>query len=50
MMSKGNNFRYYLTDQNTRMDNNVAERGVRKIVIGRKTGCFLEVQEAVRLW
>jgi len=36
MLSYEKNFRYYLDHPNAKMDNNTAERALRKIVIGRK--------------
>ena len=41
MQSREKNFRVYLTNANARMDNNTAERGVRKLVIGRKNWLFV---------
>ena len=41
MLSRENNFRVYLSNPNARMDNNTAERGVRKLVIGRKNWLFV---------
>ena len=35
------NFRLYLTDPNIKMDNNAAERAVRKIVLGRNNWMFI---------
>ncbi|HJO91937.1 MAG TPA: IS66 family transposase [Victivallales bacterium] len=35
------NFRRYLTDPNIRMDNNAAERSMRKIVLGKKNWMFI---------
>jgi transposase len=40
MQSREKNFRVYLTNAYARMDNNTAERGVRKIVLGRKAWLF----------
>lgn len=41
MQSREKNFRVYLTNANARIDNNTAERGVRKLVIGRKNWLFV---------
>lgn len=41
MQSREKNFRVYLTNSYARMDNNTAERGVRKLVIGRKNWLFV---------
>jgi len=41
MLSREANFRLYLTDPNIRMDNNTAERGLRKLTIGRKNWLFV---------
>ncbi len=35
------NFRRYLEDPNIRMDNNAAERSIRKITLGRKNWMFI---------
>lgn len=40
MQNHENNFRLYLSDPNIRMENNTAERGLRKVVIGRKNWLF----------
>lgn len=41
MLSREKNFRVYLNEPYARMDNNPAERGVRKLVIGRKNWLFV---------
>jgi hypothetical protein len=41
MLSREKNFRTYLAEPYAKMDNNTAERGVRKIVIGRKNWLFV---------
>ena len=41
MLSRKDNFTLYLTDPNLRMDNNTAERGIRKLTIGRKNWMFI---------
>lgn len=41
MQSREENFRAYLSNPFARMDNNTAERGVRKLVIGRKNWLFV---------
>ncbi len=41
MLSREKNFRLYLSNPDTRMDNNIAENGVRKLVIGRKAWLFI---------
>ena len=41
MLSYEKNFRLYLNDPNIRMENNAAERSVRKIVIGKKNWMFV---------
>ena len=41
MLCRENNFRYYLSDSRARMDNNTAERAMRKLVIGRKNWLFV---------
>jgi len=41
MLSYEKNFRYYLDNPNAKMDNNTAERALRKIVIGRKNWMYL---------
>jgi transposase len=41
MQSREKNFRVYLSNPYARMDNNTAERGVRKLVIGRKNWLFV---------
>ena len=50
MLSYEKNFRLYLNDPNIRMENNAAERSVRKIVIGKKIGCLSEVRELANPW
>ncbi|MCP4343974.1 MAG: IS66 family transposase, partial [Desulfobacterales bacterium] len=40
------NFKYYLDDPNIRMDNNSAEREMRKIVIGKKNWMFVGSEKA----
>lgn len=41
MLKRENNFRFYLNHSDARMDNNIAENGVRKVVIGRKNWLFV---------
>lgn len=41
MLCREKNFRVYLSHPDARMDNNTAERGVRKLVIGRKNWLFV---------
>jgi transposase len=41
MLSRESNFRLYLSDPNLRMENNTAERGLRKLAIGRKNWLFI---------
>ena len=41
MLSRKENFILYLNDPNIRMENNTAERGLRKVVIGRKNWMFV---------
>jgi transposase len=41
MLSRKENFTLYLADPNIRMENNTAERGLRKVVIGRKNWMFV---------
>ena len=41
MLCREKNFRTYLSEPFAKMDNNTAERGVRKIVIGRKNWLFV---------
>jgi transposase len=41
MLSREKNFRVYLSEPYARMENNTAERGVRKLVIGRKNWLFV---------
>jgi hypothetical protein len=41
LLSRPANFRHYLTDPNLRMDNNTAERALRKLTIGRKNWMFI---------
>jgi len=41
MLPREKNFRAYLSEPNARMENNTAERGVRKLVIGRKNWLFV---------
>lgn len=40
MLNHEDNFKLYLSDPNIRMENNSAERGLRKVVIGRKNWLF----------
>ena len=40
MLNYERNFRLYLSDPNIRMENNTAERALRKVVIGRKNWLF----------
>ena len=49
-LSYEKNFRLYLEHPDAKMHNNTAERAVKKIVLGRKIGYMLEVEEAVKLW
>ena len=46
MQCRPDNFRLYLDDSNLRMDNNVSERGIRKLVIGRKNWNFIGSEAA----
>jgi transposase len=46
MLSREANFRLYLSDPNLRMENNTAERGLRKLTIGRKNWLFVGSPEA----
>ena len=46
MQCRPDNFRLYLDDPNLRMDNNVSERGLRKLVIGRKNWLFIGSEAA----
>lgn len=41
MLSREENFKLYLDDPNLRMENNTAERGLRKLTIGRKNWLFI---------
>ena len=41
MLTREENFRLYLTDPNVRMENNTAERSLRKLTIGRKNWMFV---------
>lgn len=41
MLARERNFRLYLADPDLRMDNNAAERGLRKLAIGRKNWLFV---------
>jgi transposase len=41
LTTREENFRLYLGDPNLRMDNNTAERGIRKLTIGRKNWMFI---------
>ena len=41
MLCREKNFRLYLDQPDARMDNNIAENGVRKLVIGRKNWLFV---------
>ena len=41
MLSYEKNFRYYLDHPDAKMDNNTAERALRKIVLGRKNWMYL---------
>ena len=41
MLSREENFSMYLADPNLRMDNNTAERGLRKLTISRKNWLFV---------
>ena len=41
MLCRESRFRFYLTHSDARMDNNIAENGVRKLVIGRKNWLFV---------
>ncbi len=46
MLNYEKNFRLYLSDPNIRMDNNPAERSLRKVVIGRKNWLFFGSKRA----
>lgn len=46
MLVREDNFRNYLTHANARMENNTAERALRKTVIGRKNWLFIGSEEA----
>ncbi len=46
MLKYENNFRLYLNDPNIRMENNTAERGLRKVVPGRKNWLFFGSKRA----
>ena len=41
MLSREKNFRNYLTHSDARMENNTAERAIRKLVLGRKAWLFV---------
>jgi transposase len=41
MLCREDTFRFYLTHPDARMDNNIAENGMRKLVIGRKNWLFV---------
>ncbi len=41
MLSREKNFKLYLANPDAKMDNNIAENGVRKLVIGRKAWLFI---------
>ena len=41
MLGRPDSFRRYLHDPNLRMDNNAAERGLRKLTVGRKNWLFV---------
>jgi transposase len=41
LLARPANFRHYLTDPNLRLDNNTAERALRKLTIGRKNWLFV---------
>ncbi|MEP4196933.1 MAG: transposase [Aliishimia sp.] len=42
--------RPYLENGFLELDNNTAERAVKPVAIGRKTGCFQDLKAAVRPW
>lgn len=46
MLVREKNFTFYLNDPNVRMENNTAERGLRKLTIGRKNWMFIGSPEA----
>ncbi len=46
MQTRERNFRHYLSDPALRMDNNTAERGLRKLTIGRKNWMFIGSEKA----
>jgi len=46
MLNYEDNFKLYLIDPNIRMENNTAERGLRKVVIGRKNWLFFGSKRA----
>jgi len=46
MQCRRQNFRNYLDNPNLRMDNNIAERGLRKLTIGRKNWMFVGSEKA----
>jgi transposase len=46
MLSREQNFRNYLDHPNARMENNTAERALRKTVIGRKNWLFIGSEDA----
>jgi transposase len=48
LLSYRKNFECYLEDPNLRMDNNPAERGLRKLVLGRKNWIFVGSPKAGR--
>lgn len=46
MQTRRDNFELYLNDADLRMDNNAAERGLRKLTIGRKNWMFVGSEKA----
>lgn len=46
MLNHEKNFKYYLDDANIYIDNNAAERAMRKIVLGRKNWMFVGSEKA----
>ncbi len=46
MLTREDNFRHYLSDPHARMDNNTAERALRKLTIGRKNWMFIGSEKA----
>jgi len=46
MLGRADNFRHYLGDPHARMDNNAAERALRKLTIGRKNWTFIGSERA----